>query len=88
MNLHSEFGFARPGEPEPDPSKEVAAEILRRHLGEEREPRLKTLFAALLAKLWRATPPEPPQRPLAGVRQPLGRGPRPRRGAVALKEPW
>ena len=44
----------------------------------------------VLHKLFRHTPPnpEPPKWPLTGVRQPLGRGPRPRRGAVALKEPW
>ena len=71
-----------------DPCKEVAAEILRRHQ-QEPGPRLKRWFASLLSKLWRAIPekPEPPQWPLAGVRQPLGRGPRPRSGAVALKEP-
>jgi hypothetical protein len=80
--------FVVPGEP--DPSKEVAAEILRRHHNEEKQPWLVNLLQSLLSKLWRATPPraEPPQWPLAGVRQPLGRGPRPRSGAVALKEPW
>ena len=88
MRSYSEF--AAPGEPEPDPSKEVAAEILRRHRNEEKAPWLANLLASLVSKLWRKTPetPEPPQWPLAGVRQPLGRGPRPRSGAVALKEPW
>lgn len=82
--------FGAPGDPQPDPSKEVAAEILRRHRSEEKEPWLANLLASLFSKLWRALPPkaEPPQWPLAGVRQPLGRGPRPRSGAVALKEPW
>jgi hypothetical protein len=74
----------------PDPSKEVAAEILRRHRNEEKEPWLASLLASLVRKLFRSTPPsqEPPKWPLTGVRQPLGRGPRPRSGAVALKEPW
>ncbi len=70
----------------PNPSKEVAAEILRRHRSEEKEPWLASLLASLVRKLFRSTPPR--QWPLAGVRQPLGRGPRPRSGAVALKEPW
>jgi len=80
--------FATPGEP--DPSKEVAAEILRRHRNEEKQPWLSRLLTTLIAKLSRATPPkaEPPQWPLTGVRQPLGSGPRPRSGAVAMKEPW
>jgi len=89
MRPYSEF--AAQGEPEPDPSKEVASEILRRHRNEEKKPGLTSFLASLLSKLWRAIPPkaEPPQWPLAGVRQPLGRGPRrPRSGAVALKEPW
>jgi hypothetical protein len=75
---------------DPDPSKEVAAEILLRHRREEREPWLASLLSSLIHKLFRSTPPnqEPPKWPLAGVRQPLGRGPRPRSGAVALKEPW
>jgi hypothetical protein len=87
MHAHSEF--AHPGELQPEPSRAVAEEILRRHR-EEARPLLKRWFASLLAKLWRATPerPEPPQWPLAGVRQPLGGGPRPRSGALALKEPW
>jgi hypothetical protein len=78
------------GNPEPDPSKEVAAEILRRHRNDEKEPWLLRFLAGLAAKLSRALPrkSEPPQWPLAGVRQPLGRGPRPRSGAVAMKEPW
>ena len=73
---------------QPDPSKEVAAEILRRHRAKS-EPSVLRRFSSLLSKLWRAIPPkaEPPQWPL-GVRQPLGRGPRPRSGAVAMKEPW
>jgi len=75
---------------DPDPSKEVAAEILRRHQKEEKEPWLPTLIASLIHKLFRHAPPnqDPPKWPLTGVRQPLGRGPRPRSGAVALKEPW
>ena len=77
---------------DPDPSKEVAAEILRRHRDEEsrKEPWLASMLSSLLHKLFRPTPPtpEPPKWPLTGVRQPLGRGPRPRSGAVALKEPW
>ena len=72
-----------------DPCKEVAAEIHLRHRSEVKEqPWLPRVIASILAKLRRFTPPSPPQWPLAGVRQPLGRGPRPRRGAVALKEPW
>jgi hypothetical protein len=83
--------FVIPGDP--DPSKEVAAEILRRHRHDEKthkEPWLASLLSSLLHKLFRSTPPnpEPPKWPLTGVRQPLGRGPRPRSGAVALKEPW
>jgi hypothetical protein len=75
---------------DPDPSKEVAAEILRRHQHEEKEPWLANLLSSLIHKLFRHTPPnqEPPKWPLTGVRQPLGRGPRPSSGAVALKEPW
>ncbi len=82
--------FGTPGDRQPDPSKEVAAKILRRHRNEKKDPSLMSLIASLLSKLWRAIPPraEPPQWPLAGVRQPLGRGTRPRSGAVALKEPW
>ena len=74
----------------PDPSKEVAAEILRRHQHEQKQPWLTGLLSSLLNKLFRHTPPnqDPPKWPLAGVRQPLNRGPRPRSGAVALKEPW
>ncbi len=83
--------FVIPGEP--DPSKEVAAEILRRHRDEEKarkEPWLASLLSSLIHRLFRSTPPkqDPPKWPLTGVRQPLGRGPRPRSGAVALKEPW
>ena len=82
--------FVFPGEP--DPSKEVAAEILRRHRNEERSERALARQPALLADP-QALPPHPPNQdppkwPLTGVRQPLGRGPRPRSGAVALKEPW
>jgi len=78
---------------EPDPSKKVAAEILRRHQHDEKvekEPWLASLLHSLVRKLFRSTPPkqEPPRWPLAGVRQPLGDGPKPRSGAVALKEPW
>jgi hypothetical protein len=77
------------GDPTPDPCKEVAAEILRRHRPvARRQPWLPRVIASILSKLQRFTPPSPPQWPLAGVRQPLGRGPRPRSGAVALKEPW
>jgi len=73
-----------------DPSKEVAAEILRRHRKKVKEPWLVSLVASLIHKLLRHLPPrqDPPRWPLTGVRQPLGRGPRPRSGAVALKEPW
>ena len=84
--------FVVPGEP--DPSKEVAAEILRRHRDEENDAeRAMARQLALLAHPQalppqRPRPPEPPKWPLTGVRQPLGRGPRPRSGAVALKEPW
>jgi hypothetical protein len=80
--------FAIPGEP--DPSKEVAAEILRRHRYQAKEPWLSRLLGSILTKLSQALPrkSEPPQWPLAGVRQPLGRGPRPQSGAVAMKEPW
>jgi hypothetical protein len=83
--------FVIPGEP--DPSKEVAAEILRRHRHEEKEqkdPSLSSFLSSLIHKIFRSTPPkqDPPKWPLAGVRQPLARGPRPRSGAVALKEPW
>jgi hypothetical protein len=89
MRPRSEIRLAAHTGPSLDPSKEIAAEILRRHR-EEARPSLKRWFASLLSKLWRATPerPEPPQWPLTGVRQPLGRGPRPRSGAIALKEPW
>jgi hypothetical protein len=75
-------------DPKSDPSKAVAAEILRRHR-EAPESSIVRWLSSLLAKLWRTTPekPEPPQWPLAGVRQPLGRGPKPRSGAAALKEP-
>jgi len=77
------------GNPEPDPSKEVAAEILRRHRNEEKEPWLSRFLGSLIAKLSHTLPrkSDPPQWPLAGVRQPLGKGPRPRSGAVAMKEP-
>jgi hypothetical protein len=75
---------------DPDPSKEVAAEILSRHPRERKAPWLPSQISSLLHKLFRHAPPnpEPPKWPLTGVRQPLGRGPRPRSGAVALKEPW
>jgi hypothetical protein len=74
---------------EPDPSREVAAEILRRHRNEKKSPSILGLLGSFLSKIWRSMPqkPEPPQWPLAGIRQPLGRGPRPRSGAVAMKEP-
>lgn len=83
--------FVVPGDP--NPSKEVAAAILRRHRHEEKaekEPWLASLLSSLIHKLFRTTPPkqDPPKWPLAGVRLPLGRGPRPRNGAIALKEPW
>jgi hypothetical protein len=85
MRPYSDFTPA-----EPDPCREVAAEILLRHRNEEKGSWLPNLLSSLLHKLLRGAPPkaEPPQWPLAGVRQPLGRGPRPRSGAVAVKDPW
>jgi hypothetical protein len=79
--------FVIPGDR--NPSKEVAAEILRRHQNEAKEPWLANFLSSLMHKLFRSMPPgpEPPKWPQAGVRQPLGRGPKPRSGAVALKEP-
>ena len=49
--------FVIPGDP--DPSKEVAAEILRRHRHEERqqkEPWLASLLSSLIHKLFRPHP--------------------------------
>ena len=82
--------FTPDDEPVPNPSREVTAEILLRHRNEEKEPWLQRVLSSLIPKPLRSTPPnqDPPRWPLAGVRQPLGRGPKPRSGAVALKEPW
>jgi hypothetical protein len=85
MRPHSEIKVVQP-----DPCKEVAAEILRRHRYEQKSSWLPGFLVSLMNKLLRGTPPkpEPPQWPLTGVRQPLGHGPRPRSGAIAMKEPW
>ena len=79
--------FVIPGDP--DPSKEVAAEILRRHRDEEKEqkePWLASFLSSLIHKLFRPTPPKPGTTQVATHRSPPTPRPRPqatqRRGRV------
>jgi hypothetical protein len=74
-----------------DPSRAVAQEILLRHQPASSPPAivrwLDKIIPALKRLASRIPPHSEPPRPFADIMAPLNRGPRPRAGAVALREP-
>ncbi len=74
-----------------NPSRAVAQEILLRHQPAPPQPAilrwLAKLVPALKSLASRIPPRSEPPRADAGIFAPLNRGPRPRAGAIALREP-